>query len=788
MRFTLILLTFFYGSLSAQTGLIIGEVRNELTNEPIEFATILVQGSDIGTSTDSLGQFSIELNAGLYNLEVAYLGFETEVLYSKPVSSAQPNFLHITLGPSMTALNEYKVVGDKNNLSPIYSDKISAYEVVSLPGATMDLSKYVKALPGVSPKVSFGYSMIVRGGASNENRFFLDDIEIPSITHFAVQGNAGGPNGILNTRILESAELFTDGMPLNRSNAMSSVLEVNSRLGNKEKFSGNFTLGATDWGFVLEGRMGKKSSYVFSARESFSQHMLKALGIPVIPFYSDIHYAQKINLNPKTEIKLLAIGVYDKYTLNLDADPSPSLLYNIGYIPEGKQMSFTTGAVVKRFHEKGHSKFVLSRNYFNNRADKFYGNTYEESDRLLKYHSIEAATKARYERKFILGRRKIEYGLEWSNEHIRTENHSPSLDPEDAIITKSYEADLRFNRFGLFYNTEFIIGADRDWILDMGLRADASGYNASMRNPFNQIAPRIGLKHLLSDKLDYNINLGRYTQLPSNVVLSYSESDAFVNRDHLKYIKSDQISTSLRYRNYSNFQSRLSLFYKHYSDYPLLLDDGISLANANANYVVVGDQLANSDSKGKAYGTELFFKQKLSGGWSYMCSASYVVSKFTNADGKSISSAWDNRVFSTLNLSKRFKNNWTIAGKWSIAGGNPYTPYDLALSSRQDYWAVFQRGLHDHDFINESRLPVFHQLDIRIDKQFNFKKWAFTFYMDIQNAYRSNISQIPYLSVVYDQQNWTPIVNPEDPSRYMMEQLPSDSGRILPSIGLFFDF
>jgi hypothetical protein len=772
----------------ANNGLIIGEVKNGLTNEPIEYASVFVQGTSRGTTTDSLGRFSIELESGVYNIEVAFVGFETTVLYSKPVSSAQPNYLQISLNPALTELSEYRVTAQKKSLSPIYSDKISAFELVTLPGATMDLSKYIKALPGVSPKVSFGYNMIVRGGASNENRFFLDDIEIPSITHFAVQGNVGGPNGILNSRILESAELFTDGMPLNRSNALSSVLEVHSRLGSKDKFSGNFTLGATDWGFVLEGPMGKKSSYVFSARESFSQHMLKALGIPVIPFYSDVQYAQKINLNPKTEIKLLAIGVYDKYTLNLDADRSPSLMYNIGYIPEGKQLSFTTGAVLKRFHNKGYSKFVLSRNYFNNRADKFYDNTYEESDRLIQYHSIEAATKARFERKFIFGQRKVSYGLEWSKEHLNTLNKSPALDTDLAIIMKDYHAELDFHRFGIFYNTEFLLGEEKDWILDLGLRADASTYNASMRNPLSQIAPRVGLKHLLSDKLDYNINIGRYTQLPSNVVLSYMESDDMINRSELTYIKSDQISTSIRYSNYGNFQSRLSLFYKNYSDYPMLLEDGISLANANSNYVVVGDQAANSDSKGRAMGAELFLKQKFSGGWSYLCSASYVVSKFTNLDGDYISSAWDNRVFTTLNVSKRFKNNWTIAAKWSGAGGNPYTPYDIELSSRQSYWSVFQRGIHDHSRINEERLPVFHQLDIRIDKQFNFKKWAFTFYIDIQNAYRSNISQIPYLSVVYDEMDWTPRVDPEDASRYLMEQLPSDSGRILPSIGLFFDF
>ena len=82
--------------------------------------------------------------------------------------------------------------------------------------------------------------------------------------------------------------------------------------------------------------------------------------------------------------------------------------------------------------------------------------------------------------------------------------------------------------FGIFYNTEFLLGEEKDWILDLGLRADASTYNASMRNPLSQVAPRVGLKHLLSDKLDYNINIGRYTQLPSNVVLSYMESDDMI--------------------------------------------------------------------------------------------------------------------------------------------------------------------------------------------------------------------------------------------------------------------
>ena len=120
VRLILILSCLFSFNLLANNGLIVGEVRNELTNEPIEFATVYIQGTGLGTTTDSLGIFRIELEAGVYNLEVAYLGFETSVLYSKPVSSAEPNYLQIRLSPTLTQLEEVKVLGKECCKSDIF--------------------------------------------------------------------------------------------------------------------------------------------------------------------------------------------------------------------------------------------------------------------------------------------------------------------------------------------------------------------------------------------------------------------------------------------------------------------------------------------------------------------------------------------------------------------------------------------------------------------------------------------------------------------------------------------
>jgi hypothetical protein len=117
----------------------------------------------------------------------------------------------------------------------------------------------------------------------------------------------------------------------------------------------------------------------------------------------------------------------------------------------------------------------------------------------------------------------------------------------------------------------------------------------------------------------------------------------------------------------------------------------------------------------------------------------------------------------------------------------PTHPYDVALSSLRPVWNANRRGLPDYDRLNEARLPWFHQLDVRVDKQFNFKKWTLGVFIDIQNIYQSPIPLLPYLTVDRNE-NFQAVVDPSDPSRYQMDLISSDTGRILPSLGVLVDF
>ena len=70
-------------------------------------------------------------------------------------------------------------------------------------------------MPGVSSSPSFRNDIVIRGGAPNENRFFLDGIEIPNINHFATQGSSGGPVGILNVNFIREVDFYSGAFPSN---------------------------------------------------------------------------------------------------------------------------------------------------------------------------------------------------------------------------------------------------------------------------------------------------------------------------------------------------------------------------------------------------------------------------------------------------------------------------------------------------------------------------------------------------------------------------------------------
>lgn len=755
------------------------------SHEPLSHASIQVQGTDWGTVTDDAGAFSLELPPGLYNIAVSYTGYVTFVAQEVLTSASRPLSLQIELFEQVAELNTVQIESEgfkRTDETPLAIRNFSYAEAQRMPGAVLDLSKAIQSYPGVLPKSTFGYNIVLRGGSSSENGYYLDGIEIPAITHFSVQGASGGPNGLVNLDFVRGVDIYSAAFPASRGDALSGILEIHQRDGRSDRFGARVTLGATDYGVTIEGPMGKRSNYILSARHSFSQYLLKAVGVPVLPTYSDFQYRQKIKFDQRNEMVLIALAASDVYRLNTDAEESDALLYNVGYIPEGDQMQYTLGVNYKHYLQNSYYNVVLSHTTFNNNADKFKNNTGLEEDRLMRYRSGNSTENFRLEHKIFAGKNTIGYGVSAAYQQNSFDIFGYNVRPY-GIDTLNAINELSMLQYGLFGTFSRRLLQER-LIAHAGVRMDAANFASSTANPLEQLSPRIALSYRMTEKLSLNASSGIYYQLPNEVLLAFADS---LNRDALTYIQSNQVALGVDYRNADHYRVSIEGFFKGYSNYPFLLWDSISYANAIADYVIVGNQPAASISEGRSYGVELFVQQKLKRDYWWMASYTYNVSEFLDKEGVYRPSVWDSRHYISLTAGKTWKSGWQLGGRWRYSSGTPYTPYDTVASALITNWDVANRGIFDYNRLNEERLASFHMLDIRIDKRWAFDRWGLNVFIDVQNAYRSGVELLPYLTTVRDE-NWVPVIDPLDPTRYDLQQINSDTGRMLTSIGIVADF
>lgn len=786
------------GNMMAQTGSIKGRVYNEINNESIPFANIVLDSTQMGATSDENGKFEISnIQPGIYNLTCSFVGFKTTYIYEIGVGSTSVTEINIALSEESALLEDVVIQTnriEKSEESPLSKQTIGATEIYRNPGSNRDISKVVQILPGVATTVSFRNDIIVRGGAPNENRFYLDGIEIPTINHFSTQGSSGGPVGMINVNFIRDVDFYSGAFPANRGNTMSSVMEFQQITGNREKLGGSFMVGSSDIGLTLNGPTGKKSSFILSARRSYLQFLFKALKLPFLPTYNDFQYKHFFEIDDKNQITVVGLGAIDNFELNEDVNDGETDQetidrnnYILGNLPVNDQWNYTIGANWKHFSKNSFQNVVVSRNHLNNSAIKYKDNVETPDNLLYDYNSEEIENKIRVEST------KRKNGWNWNIgagfEHVKYTNSTFNervINGEPTII--DFDSEFTMQKYSLFTHVSKSILNER-LSLSLGLRTDANSYSDEMSNFIDQLSPRFSASYQFTEKFSASFNLGRYYQLPAYTVMGYRDNDGnLVNKENgITYIQSDHIVGGVQYNPTKYSKITVEGFYKKYDDYPFLTNDSISLANLGGDFGVIGNEPATPTSVGRSYGVEFFLQQKLSSSVYGLVSYTFVRSEFQDKNGDYVDSSWDNRHVLNITAGKKLKKNWEIGAKFRFLGGSPYTPYDIEQSSKKENWDVTQRGINDWDLLNTERNGNSHGLDLRVDKRWFFEKWALNAYLDIQNVYNFQTETQPYLDVVRDE-NGNPIEDPNDPDSYLTQEIENTVGTVLPSIGLMIEF
>ncbi len=778
----------------AQSGVIRGKVLNDKTNDPVPFANVVIQNSAIGAVTNFDGDFIISgLPSGFVRLVVSSVGFETWVSPEIMVTNSNETFIDARIRENITQLGTVTVttkIFERNLESPVAMQTIGVSDIEKNPGGNRDISKIVQAFPGVGQTPVQRNDLIVRGGGANENRFYIDGIEFPNLNHFATQGASGGPASIINADFLREVDFYTGSFQVNHGNALSSVLDMTLISPSKEKPVRRLTVGASDFGLTYNGPIGKSTGLLLSVRRSYLQFLFAAIGLPFLPTYNDYLINTRTILPNGDQLSFVTLGAFDVNVLNLERNESEQQRYILEYLPETKQWNYTIGATYRHLKKNGYENFILSRNMFRNIALKYQDNIENDSLKLQDYTSDEAESKFRYENVFFAGSWRVLAGF--GGEYDRYINQTyQKLFLSGAPVNINYTASFDMFRYSAFAQTSGKVAGARLGI-NAGIRIDGNSYSASMSNPLRQFSPRLTLNYSLSEKWYATLSGARYHQLPAYTTLGFSENGVLVNKlNNLRYISMWNFIAGIEFIPDANSRITLEAFYKNYDHYPVSVRDSVSLANKGGDFGVVGDEPVYSDGKGRAYGFELLLRRKLIDRMNLLLTYTFVKSEFTGFTDQYIPSAWDAGHIVNLLLSRTFKNHWTVGAKWKFSGGAPYTPYDEYTSSFVQAWDAQGRPYLDYSRYNTLRFEPFHQLDIRIDKEYFFSRWSMTIYMDVQNAYNFKYAGQPILLPAEDASGSPVVINPSDPEqlqKYQMKTIDNTGGNVLPTLGLIFEF
>jgi hypothetical protein len=787
---------------SAQGITIKGKVFDASNNNPIKGVLLRIVNSKFETKSNENGEFELtNLDPGFYSVSAELEGYKNSSSYEQLFTYDKQNAVVIEMESEITGVGQVDIrkssLQKRSAESPVSSQELSIREIEKNPGGNRDISKIIQSLPGVITIPGFRNDIVIRGGSPAENKFYLDGIEIPIINHFQTQGSTGGPIGLLNVNFIKNVNFYTGAFPVNYANGLSAVMDFQQIDGNLQKGKYRFTVGSSDVGFTADGPIGKskKISYIFSARQSYLQGVFSLLGLPFLPNFIDYQGKVKIQLKGRDNLTFVTVGAVDFFKLNVgvnegitDTNKLKSNKYILGYLPSYSQWNYTFGAIYSHFGKTTKTQVFLSRNMLNNETYKYKDNDQTIASNLnLKFISREAENKLRVEHsgKLNTWNWMVGSGLEYVKYSVNSYSQvvKPYLPNPLEFKFQSLMETFKYNAFGRISG---IVG--KGTLVSLATRFDGSSYGENTRNLFFQPTISASVSVPLKDNLYFNANVGQFFQLPAYTVLGYKDSNGnFENKNRVKYIRNRMISAGFQYNQGQETKITLEGFYKVYDNYPMALNDSISLGNLGADFAVVGNEPVASISTGLAYGAEFLVQRRSRNGLYGILSYTLAWSQFADKNNELVASAWDSRHTLSIVVGKKLKKNWEIGGKWRFVTGRPYTPNNENLSMNVANWNVKGIAIQDYNSLNSNRLGNFNQFDIRVDKVWYKKKWSLNLYLDIQNFFGYKYLGPATLIARQDKQG-NLLKDPNNQSQYLKDYLPNESGNVLPTIGIILDF
>jgi len=603
--------------------------------------------------------------------------------------------------------------------------KLSGAEIKALPGIFEDVSRAIQVIPGVASSGDFKNDIMVRGGSPAENLFMLDFIQIPGLSHFGSQNSSGGGFfGLINANLVKSVEFFSGGFPAYYGDKLSSITRIMLREGDRARIRGGLNLSLFGLSGTIEGPLfGHGGSWILSLRKDYFSAIPKdmTLDLTVVPDFADAQMKAVIDISPNLQFSLLGLAAQDDLDIEeSDEPPQERMAINLG------DRQYLFGVTLKWILGKsGVAYLTLSRT---DSRSSYSQSSHGQERYAIRSEGKETTGRADVEF-FVTPRLQLMGGFSFKNiesgDHIFYRGGYLVIDRMGFRYTrKNMDAGLDSEKTALYLQASYPLTSRLK--ATAGVRVDRFQY---IRR--TAASPRFGLSFELWRGGALHASYGVTCQSPETFWL-----DADPTNRSLKFLRSEQAVFGFESVFGNGVKITAEIYAKTYRDYPVdSANPYQTLANLGGSVIPTyyGSALVSAGS-GYARGFEFSAQNAASGAWGWLIDYAYSVVKFKALDGVLRNGDFDFRHILNAMISCRISPTLHFALKWRLMGGQPYTPFDIGLSTARD------SAYFDLTRINTLRYPPYHRLDLRLEKAFVFKRWTLNAYVDIQNIYnRKNI-------------------------------------------------
>ena len=716
------------GAAGAACGDIYGRVYDRADSSFLPGASVRLLDTELATQADDSGRFALScLPPGTYTLVVSYLGYDSLAVNDISVRADRSTSVDLALTLSPVPATDIIVSGrwdPRAERGGTGTTVISGEMVRAKPGSLNDLSR---ALAGSIQVARFDDrypSLVVRGGSPIENGFYVDNIPVPSISHFPSQGTAGGPLGLLNSHLVRSAVFYTGGFPVAYGDHLSSIMEISLREGNREQFVGRTVLDLTGASFSLEGPLFEgRSSWFVSGRRGFLSLLLDAMDVDVTPNYTDLQGKVAYDLDSTSQLTLL--GLYGEgdllFSEGVSLDAAVDLYGRIDYT------SHTFGITWdRRWPGAGYNRLSLSTSTIAWLNDNYFVST---DDTMFVNDSRERSFTLRNAGRFsLIGSVDILLGGEVEYLAADYDFVVHPFQDEGGYVKRTVRVDRTDYVTSLGLWTGFAWQPARFLSLDIGSRLDRFGYSRHVR-----YSPRAALTLRFGERTSLHLGAGLYFQsLPAMILFPQEE-----NMD-LREPKAVQLMAGFSYRPAENITVSLEGFAKTYRSLPMdsTMPTVFVLDELVYDYGFIPGHAPLVDN-GRAWvrGVELSITGSPFHSLFIGSNCSWSRARYRDYYGTWRNRVVDNRLAFDLETRYRPNGAWLFTARWIFGGGRPYTPFN-EYASRQ-----YNSGILQLDKAYEARFPDYHSLNIRAERTFRLGATSLLVYGEIWNLYnRENVA------------------------------------------------